>query len=109
MSAFNTVLVPWKDPTSGQRRELKVQFKYGDTWQHVYRIGDVLKWGGNDVGIRAVKRVVVDGVLDDLAPSSTTPEDFEVHIVENKIADVRPATGEYNFVGLESPYIVLEY
>jgi hypothetical protein len=62
MGAYNTVMVDWKDPATQETRTLHVQFKYGDVWQHEYRIGDALKWGGNDIGERGAQRVVVDAV-----------------------------------------------
>ena len=108
MGAFNTVVVPWQLRPSDQELELRVQFKYGDVWQHEYRIGDELRWGGNDVGLRGAKRVVVDGVVEHPHPRRGVPEDFEVHIVNNRIKEVRPASGAYNFVGLKQAYIVLE-
>jgi hypothetical protein len=40
-----------------------VQFKYGDTWQNVYRIGERIRWGGNDLGEPA-DYVIVTGVGD---------------------------------------------
>lgn len=107
MSAFNTVIVRWRDSANGNV-EVRVQFKYGDTWQHEYRIGDELLWGGNDVGDRNAKKVVVDGVLEDSTEGANLPEDFEVHIVNNRISDVRPATGKYDFVRLGKSWVVLE-
>jgi hypothetical protein len=62
MSAFNTVTAKCLCPICGETREFFVQFKYGDTWQHQYRIGDILKWGGNDVGVQGVRRVRVEGI-----------------------------------------------
>jgi hypothetical protein len=60
MGAFNTVWAEAACPTCGARQLFAVQFKYGDTWQIEYRIGDRLRWGGNDKGVRA-RKVVVEG------------------------------------------------
>lgn len=108
MSAFNTVIVPWKDHVTTSTYELRVQFKYGDVWQLVYQIGDALRWGGNDVGRPGARRVVVDGCLEGEPPAPGVPEDFEVHVLENKIEKVVPATGEYDFVGANDAFIILE-
>lgn len=55
MSAYNTVVMPDTEqcPSCGSLIRRKIQFKYGDTWQHDYAIGDRITWGGNDIGIRA--------------------------------------------------------
>lgn len=108
MGAFNTVTAPWTDPATGNSHQLTVQFKYGDVWQHEYQIGDTLNWGGNDVGRREDRRVVVDGVLEGEPSILGVPEDFEVHIVNNKIDRVIPATGAYDFVNASDTFIVLE-
>ena len=107
MSAFNTVIVPWTDPTSGQVTNLRVQFKFGDTWQHEYHVGDRIQWGGNDIGPRTAKYVVADGALEGKPPEGVG-EDFEVHIRNSIIEKVVPATGQFDFVAAANPYFVLE-
>ena len=108
MGAFNTVIVMWTNPSTDMDYELRVQFKYGDVWQHVYQIGDNLKWGSNDVGHREASRVVVDGVLEGVPSIPGMPEDFEVHIVNNKIDKVIQATGMFDFDNVNDTYIILE-
>lgn len=46
-------------------------FKYGDSWQHHYVLGDKLNWGGNDVGEPGHKLVVVVGyeTMSSMRPS----------------------------------------
>ena len=108
MGAYNTVTFNWNDPTTNEVRSLRAQFKYGDTWQDEYRVGDVLKWGGNDIGDRTAKRVVVDAVLDDSTPPVHVPTDFEVHILNGAIEKVVPASGQFDFVAAQTHFIVLE-
>ncbi|XDD51450.1 hypothetical protein AB3N59_06840 [Leptospira sp. WS92.C1] len=108
MSAFNSVIVPWKSSITSKEYKLKVQFKYGDVWQSVYQIGETLRWGGNDIGHPRTRRVVVDGCLEGEPAIPDIPEDFEIYIVENKIDRVIPATGDYNFVDADDTFIVLE-
>ena len=45
MSAYNTVVLPDEEkcPHCGAVIRRRVQFKYGDTWQHDYMIGDRIK------------------------------------------------------------------
>lgn len=46
-----------------------IQFKYGDTWQLEYKIGDKVKWGGNDIGRPNITKAIVYGILEnDLCP-----------------------------------------
>jgi hypothetical protein len=106
MGAYNTVSFEWRDPTTNTVRSLRAQFKYGSTWQDEYRVGDVVSWGGNDVGDRSAKRVVVDAVLDD-EPVGGVPANYEVHVVDGAIEKVVPATGAFDFAAARSSFIVL--
>ena len=108
MGAFNVVFVNWVDPGSGRTLELDVQFKYGATRQHEYRVGDVLRWGHNEIGRQDAKRVVVDGCVDAERLGVPVPEDWEVHIRDGRIEKVVPAAGEFDFVNAEESFIVLE-
>ena len=107
MSAFNTVVVPWIDPQSSQQTELRVQFKFGDTWQYEYHLGDRIKWGGNDIGPRDAKYVIADGCLEGTPPQGLG-EDFEVHIRDGVIERVVPTSGTFNLQSAEESYIVIE-
>ena len=60
MSAFNTVTVEQVCPRCQNRIQVRVQFKYGDTWQNEYRLGDRLRWGGNDIGNELVSKDAVE-------------------------------------------------
>lgn len=108
MGAFNTVGLPWTVPGTCKVVEIKVQFKFGDTWQYEYRVGDTLRWGGNDIGDRTAKHVVVDGCLESASSPGGVPEDFEVHVVDGVIERVVPSTGRFDFSRLEDTYVVLE-
>lgn len=68
MGAFN-VLRSWiRCSMCGRGYDARVQFKYGDVWQHEYEMGQSLRWGGNDVG-RPVSGVVhVTGVPEGVCP-----------------------------------------
>ena len=109
MGAYNTVIVDQVCPGCQNRVEVRVQFKYGDTWQYTYHVGDRLKWGGNSIGKPGAKQVVVDGAAEEDCPicKSAWPN-FEVWIEDDKIVDVRPASGKYDFVSLHQSYIVLQ-
>jgi hypothetical protein len=64
MSAFNVLNAEIICTSCGEKYLGRIQFKYGDTWQLEYFIGDRLKWGGNDIGIPGVTKVKVYGILE---------------------------------------------
>ena len=49
MGAFNTLTLEQECPLCGEEVEIHLQFKYGDIWQRLYRLGEELEWGGNDM------------------------------------------------------------
>lgn len=108
MGAFNTVSTKQACPSCKKVNEVDVQFKYGDTWQFKYRIGDKLRWGGNDVGAPGAKRVVLDAVMEDCPSCGAPGRDCEVWIEEDRITAVSPASGKYDFVKNHQSYIVIE-
>jgi len=63
MGAYNTVdvvrLAPC--PRCGDTGLVAVQFAYGDTQQYSYKIGDLIRWGGNDIGEFTQKSVRILG------------------------------------------------
>lgn len=97
MGAFNTVTLasPEECPRCHSIIRRRVQFKYGDTWQYDYAIGDRLRWEGNRIGrlARLAKAlgdpedcpvcgfdlggvfdvVVRDGIIEAVVPGSTRP------------------------------------
>ena len=106
MGAFNTVEILEKCPGCNEEVNLEVQFKYGDTYQHHYRIGDVITWGGNDIGKPACTRVVVSGY--EVCPMCEAELEYEVWLEKDRIVAVQPATGTYDFVSISRGYIVIE-
>lgn len=61
MAAFNTVSVKRLDPCPrcADNGFIELQFAYGDTYQHHYRMEDVIRWGGNDVGVPAANKIEI--------------------------------------------------
>ena len=62
MGAFNELTADFACSACGHRGRMNVQFKYGDTYQSRYSLGDKLRWGGNDVGVPSKKKVLVAGL-----------------------------------------------
>jgi hypothetical protein len=86
-----------------------VQFKYGDTWQYDYSVGDHLRWGGNDIGQPGAVEVVVAGIAE-VCPvcGCDVEEEFEVWIRDDRIDAVVPVSGRYKqaLAGSEFGYVI---
>lgn len=109
MGAYNTVRVDQVCPSCNNLVDVHIQFKYGDTWQYTYQIGDSLKWGGNSIGKPGAKQVVADGVAEGQCPICKYAwPDYEIWIENDKIVDVRTASRKFDFVRLHESYVVLQ-
>jgi hypothetical protein len=90
MGAFNTLLANVECASCGSMAVRPVQFKYGDTWQHKYEIGDTLRWGGNDVGVRGAARVLVFGTAERCPACGAQGYEMVVVIERDVLARVEP-------------------
>lgn len=109
MGAFNVVRDVAACPRCGSETPVAAQFKYGDTWQHSYVPGDLLRWGGNDIGSPGQPRVVVDAIAEAPCPSCGFEGwDLYVFLENDRIDSVTTATGEYDFARAKATFIVLE-
>ena len=90
MSAFNTVIALTRCTVCGNKGLFEVQFKYGDTWQYVYRIGDCIRWGGNDYGDKAAEVLRVKGLGGPCPNCAADDQDFAVVISNGEIVSVGP-------------------
>jgi hypothetical protein len=110
MAAYNEVVRAGEEvcPRCGSKIHRVVQFKYGDTWQHHYAVGDRLDWGGNDVGEPGHKLVVVVGYPGECPICGHEPDiTYDVTIREDVIDGIRPSDGTYDYVGGRT-YFILE-
>ena len=108
MSAFNVVEgVVATCPQCHQATTVSVQFKFGAVINSRYRIGDVVRWGANENGEPGKRRVVVYGAVG--LPCSICgfdgDWDFDVFISNDKIVEVLPSSGVYNFACAGRSYI----
>ena len=110
MGLFNTVQTHDRCPSCDNEVNLKVQFKYGDVYQHHYQLGDVIKWDSNhprtNVGTPGHRKVVVEGIED--CPACKAEADYEVWLENDKIVALRRASGAYDFSATEEGYIIIE-
>jgi hypothetical protein len=109
MGAFNTVATKLLCPSCRKPAEVTVQFKYGNTAQLNYRLGDKLEWGGNDRGNPGKRHVVVDGIVSSDCPNCKSPREWlvYVHIENDRITKIENADGSYNFLDSDG-YLVID-
>lgn len=84
MGAFNTLEVEASCPNCGTVAELSIQFKYGETWQHSYRLGDRLQWGRNDHGFPGMRKVEVLGTMAPCPSCGKDDADYMV-LIKNDV------------------------
>ena len=87
MSAFNVLQTRVTCPSCTNVQQADIQFRYGDTWQHTYVVGDRLRWGGNDVGEDGFRLVLVDGAGPPCACG--TYLDCEIRITDGVISGIQ--------------------
>jgi hypothetical protein len=108
MSAFNVVSVEQTCPSCQNRVSVRIQFKYGDTWQNEYRLGDRIRWGGNDTGAPGRRRVVLDGAGERCPKCGYSDWDFYVFLQDDVLSSVKVASGEFDFVSTGGEPIILQ-
>lgn len=110
MGAFNTLKFDWTNKLSNKKYNLILQFKYAKTWQYEYKIGDTLKWGDNryDEGDKSAKEVLVIAIVENDNLLNEVPEDFEILIKNNVIADAFPLRDKKKYLEIEENYIILK-
>ncbi len=91
MGAFNVVTGQVSCPSCGRTSEFDVQFKFGDTWQHSYRVGEKLRWGGNDIGEAGCELVIVEGIGGPCPYCHADHLDFEVVVENDVLTTIKPA------------------
>lgn len=105
MGAFNILVIEAACSSCGVAIDLRIQFKFGDTWQHEYRLGDKLKWNGNDIGLPNLRRIAIEGVSED-CPNCGHDSDFEIELQADEIVAAR-AVSVSRFLDVAEDYILL--
>ncbi|CAM3962012.1 hypothetical protein MUGA111182_19500 [Mucilaginibacter galii] len=101
MGTFNILQTKINCPDCNSTFKVEIQFKYGDTWQYIFEIGDELRWGGNDIGNSTIKNVIVYGITSmNICPNcnAITYDEFDLFIVDNKIHSIRPMKSFQNYL-----------
>jgi hypothetical protein len=107
MSAYNTLVVNTKCCNCNEETRTRIQFRYGDTWDYEYQIGEDIRWGGNDIGNRNARRVVLDGASEPCKICDKVM-DYLIFIENNVIKSVEKNYGQYNFTSSEDYYFIIE-
>ncbi len=48
MGTYNHLFATVNCPNCGKENLFTIQYKHGDCWLYDYKIGDAIRWGGND-------------------------------------------------------------
>ena len=92
MSAFNVLIAEVSCLNCGKQHTGRIQFKYGKAAFLQYHLGDTIKWGGNDIGNKEYKKVMVYGIAEtDICPhcnGNIIIEDFDIFVENNVIVKV---------------------
>ena len=110
MGSFNVLTTTVKCSNCKNIYQGRIQFRYGNTWQIEYRIGDKLEWGGNQIGNPNEKKVKAYGILEsELCPACgkvNKNNEFDI-LVENSVLVNVTIMQNYDYEG-EGNYMVLE-
>ena len=107
MSLYNTLAVESICTKCYSRTTLKIQFRYGEIWDHIYSLEDEIKWGSNNVGEQGKKQVVLDGEAE-ACDSCDETVDYLIFLENDVIRAVKENTGEYSFLNMDDTFIVIE-
>jgi hypothetical protein len=93
MGTFNTLHVAVTCSNCKTAYNDKIQFAYGDVWQHHYKVGDEILWDINNVGVRDANRAIVYGISElDFCPicGISLDNEYDIVVVDNRIVLVKP-------------------
>jgi len=110
LGLYNIVRIQSACPKCGAKVPAEVQFKYGSTRQNAYAVGSALRWGNDDIGDKALAKVVVDGVAEISCSRCAKPRDVDyyVYVTDNSIEKVELSDGRYDFAAADEPFISLK-
>jgi hypothetical protein len=107
MGAYNTLKIKTKCNGCSKEKDLLIQFKYGDTWDYQYNLGEKLRWGGNDIGIEGAKKVALDGVSEPCKDCMAV-SDYIIFLEKDVISSFEINQNQFHFEDEEGYYTILE-
>ena len=101
MSLFNSLRVKASCPSCGAEMSQNIQFQYGDTYQHEYKIGDEILWSNsepsNDWGCSSDEYVVIEGLGENCGNCAGLFPVFDVFVKENILEKATSHSEEFDF------------
>lgn len=111
MSSFNVLITEVTCPNCGKKHEARIQFKFGNTWQLQYKIGDTVTWGGNDIGSPDFNEVKAYGIIESTrcpyCNEQNIVEEYDILIKKNVIMGISPMASMENYLGENGEYFVV--
>ncbi|MCW3467936.1 hypothetical protein [Chitinophaga nivalis] len=112
MGSFNTLIAEILCPDCGKKHDANIQFKFGDTWQFRYQIGETIKWGGNDIGSANLMEVKVYGIIESMicphCNKENIAEEYDILVKEDILVKVSPIESIQDYLNGNGEYIPLK-
>jgi Zn ribbon nucleic-acid-binding protein len=103
MGAYNELIAEVKCPRCNSKSDISIQYKYADTWQYTYKIGDLIRWGGNDHGEGTVDHALALGLAD--CPKCDAELELEISIERDVIISANVLEKADKFIGKMYIYV----
>lgn len=112
MGSYNILFTEVTCPNCGAKFKVQIQYKYGNTWQLHYKVGDTITWGGNDKGRPGLTKVKVYGIAESITCSdcgkNSIPEEYDVFINNDVITSIAPMNNIDDYIAAGKSYVILE-
>lgn len=112
MGAYNILISEISCPDCSGKHMGRIQFKFGNTFQFIYNVGEVVKWGGNDIGSPDLKNIKAYGIIESttcpLCKNNNIIEEYDIFIENNIIKCISPIENIDDYLLDISEYVVLK-
>ena len=108
MGAYNILKIDCQCKNCTASFAVNIQFKFADTWQNEYVIGEEVKWGGADIGIPGLDKVKVYGVSElDKCPACGYPlnSEYDIYIEKDIIKSATPIADLNDYDANDGNYV----
>lgn len=112
MSAFNTLNVAIACENCNKEFPIRLQFKFGDTWQFEYKMREKIKWGGNDTGKPHLRKVKVYGMAEStictFCNHKNPHDEYDIYFEDDVITEIRVMNNIKEYLETDDDYIICE-
>ncbi len=96
-----------------EKNVVDIQFSFGDTWLFRYKIGDKIRWGGNDKGIPNLSLVKVYGMAENAICSFCgweNTKEYDIIIQKDIIQTTQPMESYDSYLSSDNggDYVILK-